>query len=180
MRSGFSPDTCYEPEHPWKTAWQTIYASVNNPYQRDYEPVASECAERWKSTFYDYLKTVPWTSVFSPVPTVIIPDPYPATNTYQISYEKSLDEAISSERQSALSELMTEAGYTPDPPVKTWPATCCGSYEYASFAGMPYTASSPCCGGCSFSIGDAQVYHWPDSTIPPSIPTLVNQAGYTL
>ena len=45
---------------------------------------------------------------------------------------------------------------------------------------FPFTASSPCCGTCSFTAGNVQVYHWPPATTSPLISMLVNIEGFTL
>ena len=45
---------------------------------------------------------------------------------------------------------------------------------------FPFTASTPCCGQCTFTAGDVQVYHWPAATTTPSVSLLVNSEGYTL
>ncbi|PMD37465.1 hypothetical protein L207DRAFT_585801 [Hyaloscypha variabilis F] len=44
---------------------------------------------------------------------------------------------------------------------------------------FPFTASPPCCGGCSFTAGDVQVYHWPPATTSPLVSMLVNSEGFT-
>jgi hypothetical protein len=43
-----------------------------------------------------------------------------------------------------------------------------------------FTASPPCCGGCSFTAGDVQVYHWPPATTSPLVSILVNSEGFRL
>jgi hypothetical protein len=45
---------------------------------------------------------------------------------------------------------------------------------------FPFTASPPCCGGCCFTAGDVQVYHWPPATTSPLVSMLVNSEGFTL
>jgi hypothetical protein len=45
---------------------------------------------------------------------------------------------------------------------------------------FPFTASPPCCDGCSFTAGDVQVYHWPPATTSPLVSMLVNSEGFTL
>ncbi|KAE9377495.1 hypothetical protein N431DRAFT_327860 [Stipitochalara longipes BDJ] len=41
-----------------------------------------------------------------------------------------------------------------------------------------FTASSPCCRTCTFSMGDIEVYHWPTGTVASSLQTLTNTDGY--
>jgi hypothetical protein len=45
---------------------------------------------------------------------------------------------------------------------------------------FPFTASPPCCGGCSFTAGDVQVYRWPSATTSPPVSMLANSEGFTL
>ncbi|KAE9372525.1 hypothetical protein N431DRAFT_536384 [Stipitochalara longipes BDJ] len=49
----------------------------------------------------------------------------------------------------------------------------------AELSRFPFTASTPCCGQCTFTAGDVQVYHWPAATTTPSISLLVNTEGFT-
>ncbi|KAE9375957.1 hypothetical protein N431DRAFT_464019 [Stipitochalara longipes BDJ] len=44
---------------------------------------------------------------------------------------------------------------------------------------FPFTASPPCCRGCSFTAGDVQVYHWPPATTSPLVSMLSNSEGFT-
>lgn len=43
---------------------------------------------------------------------------------------------------------------------------------------FPFTASPPCCRGCSFTAGEVQVYHWP--TTSPLFSILSNTDGLKL
>jgi hypothetical protein len=69
------------------------------------------------------------------------------------------------------------------------PVYACEDYEkenellstvLAELSRFPFTASTPCCGQCSFTAGDVQVYHWPAATTTPSVSLLVNAEGYAL
>lgn len=67
-------------------------------------------------------------------------------------------------------------------PQSLWdPKDCRTILGYASLP-FSYTAprDPPCCHTCTFTAGDAQVYHWPVVTDSPSITELVNTAGFTL
>ncbi|KAE9370006.1 hypothetical protein N431DRAFT_344499 [Stipitochalara longipes BDJ] len=49
---------------------------------------------------------------------------------------------------------------------------------YSEAEAFPFTASPPCCGGCTFTAGDVQVYHWP-ATTSPLVSLLTNSQGFT-
>jgi hypothetical protein len=43
-----------------------------------------------------------------------------------------------------------------------------------------FTASSPCCGGCTFTAGNVQVYRWPVTTVSPQVTMVTNTNNFTL
>lgn len=51
---------------------------------------------------------------------------------------------------------------------------------YSEARAFPFTASPPCCGGCTFTAGSVQVYHWPLATTSPLVSILVNSQGFKL
>jgi len=51
---------------------------------------------------------------------------------------------------------------------------------YLAESSFDFTASEPCCYGCTLSGGTVQVFYWPTETQSPPISTLVNDVGFTL
>lgn len=60
------------------------------------------------------------------------------------------------------------------------PANCATRNNDIKMPPFPFTPSPPCCSRCSFTAGDVQVYHWPQSSAVPSASLLVNSNGFTL
>lgn len=56
----------------------------------------------------------------------------------------------------------------------------CEVLQNDRFTSFPFTAISPCCSSCTFTAGNAQVYHWPLDTTTPLITMLANSDGFTL
>lgn len=51
---------------------------------------------------------------------------------------------------------------------------------YLAASSFDFTASKPCCYGCTISGGTVQVFYWPTETQSPPLSTLINADGFTL
>lgn len=60
------------------------------------------------------------------------------------------------------------------------PEAVFGSAFFNAAKEFPFTASPPCCGGCTYTAGDVQVYYWPPATTSPLTILLSNSKGFTL
>jgi hypothetical protein len=78
--------------------------------------------------------------------------------------------------------IITSAATVECDPLTSGSSTCHTYTEIQldSIPRFPFVAKPPCCGVCTFTAGDVQVYHWPLATEVPFTTRLVNSNGFTL
>ncbi|KAE9364936.1 hypothetical protein N431DRAFT_446650 [Stipitochalara longipes BDJ] len=147
------PD-CYDPNNSSKTGWQEAYQQFLNPYGE--LEWAAPPRGKHPLTLRDYCYGM-WSSSWYR---------YLATAPWTDTFIPTVDDVFMPTSVNPTSTIY--AFYPVVIGIIVNPSTM-----------MPFTASPPCCGSCSFTVGAAQVYQWPLYSQPPSISSLVNQAGFT-